>query len=78
MDMNCDVCGHDLKDEDGFAVCGVEVALLGATAARQRIEDTFGKFKFRICHICYLKALGVKTLKEKEKSHKNRKPEKPG
>ena len=78
MDMNCDVCGIDLKDEDGYAIQAVEVALLGANSARKRVEDIFGKFKFRICHVCYLKALGVKTLKDKEKSQRNRKPEKPG
>ncbi len=63
MEMNCDVCGHNLKDEEGFATQAIEVALLGANPARARVEKMFGKFKFRICHVCYLTALGVKKKK---------------
>ena len=59
--MNCDVCGYNLKDEYGLNVFAVEVKLLGAHSARERIEEIFGKNEFRICHVCYLKSLGVQT-----------------
>lgn len=68
-EINCDTCGIDLRDEDGYTNQAVEVALLGANSARKRVEEIFGKFKFRICHVCYLKSLGVPTLKrDKRKS----------
>lgn len=59
QDNNCAVCGYDLR-EDGYAIHAIEVALLGANPAKQRVEEIFGKSKFRICHVCYLKSLGVK------------------
>lgn len=59
MEMNCDICGYDLKDEGGFANTGVKIDLQGKRE-RERVEDIFGKFKFRICHVCWLKSLGVK------------------
>lgn len=67
MDMNCSACGFDLKDEDGYATPALEVNLLGATPARKRVEEIFGEHKFRFCHVCYLKRLGAKTKKQKEK-----------
>ncbi len=66
-DMNCAVCGGSLKDEDGYAQFAKEVALLSPSPARERVEKLFGKFKFRICHICYLVSLGVKPLKNTPK-----------
>ncbi len=60
-DMNCAVCDGSLKDADGYANFAVEVALLGPSPARERVEKIFGKFKFRICYLCYLKSLGIKA-----------------
>lgn len=57
--MNCDVCGYNLKDEGGFANAGIKIDLQGKHE-RERVEKIFGKFKFRICHVCWLKSLGVK------------------
>ncbi|KKM88452.1 hypothetical protein LCGC14_1258700, partial [marine sediment metagenome] len=44
-----------------YAHFAIEVALLGPSPARERVEKIFGKFKFRICHLCYLKSLGIKA-----------------
>ena len=60
MEINCDVCGYDLRDEDGRAVSAKDVRLLGATPEKQRVNELFGKTQFRICYVCYLKSLGVK------------------
>lgn len=60
--MNCDVCGYNLKDEGGFANAAVKIDLQGKRE-RERVEEIFGKFKFRICHVCQLKSLGVKQKK---------------
>jgi len=67
MDKKCDVCGYDLKDEDGYAIVGVQVDLLGANPARKRVEEVFGKNQFSICHVCQLKSLGVKPKGHAEK-----------
>ena len=66
MNMNCDVCGENLKDENGKAVAGVTIRLLGANPARKKVEDIFGKNIFRICHVCQLKSLGVKPKRHAE------------
>ena len=63
METDCSVCNIDLRDEGGYTQSGIEINLLGATPARKRVEKLFGKFKFKICHVCYLKSLGVKPLK---------------
>lgn len=60
--MQCDVCKEDLRDENGVAVIGKEISLLGANPARKKVEELFGKNKFKICHVCVLKSLGVKKL----------------
>ncbi len=64
--MKCSVCDYDMADERGIDTCGIEIALLGANAARARVEKEFGRFKFKICYVCFLKALGVK----RDKSHR--------
>ncbi len=61
--MKCDICEHDLNDGEGYDHFAKELALLSPSRARERVEKIFGKFKFRICHVCYLLALGVKPLK---------------
>ncbi len=60
--MNCDVCGHDLRDENGLAVAAIDVKLLGAAPEKERVKEIFAKTKFRICYVCYLKSLGIKTI----------------
>ncbi len=65
-------------DDAGYAIVAKEVALLGPSPARDRVEKIFGKFQFRLCHVCYLKSLGVKPLKEVSvKSDKKDTPHKP-
>lgn len=66
-DMKCDICGFDLRDETGYTVTAVEVALLGAVPERERVEKMFGKFKFKICHVCYLKSLGIRPTRPPKK-----------
>ncbi len=64
--MNCDVCGHDLRDEDGYITAGLRISLTGCaeTSEGQRTIDTFDKIKFDICYVCWLKSLGVKEPKK--------------
>lgn len=64
--MNCDVCGADLRDNDGFLCVGKQVSLLGAHPAKAKVEEVFGKSEFRVCYVCLLKSLGVKALRKKE------------
>lgn len=59
--MDCDVCGQDLRGEEGIVI-GKKVYLLGANPARKRVEEVFGKNKFNICYVCLLKSLGVKEV----------------
>lgn len=65
--MNCDVCGENLNDERGKANAGIVIQLLGANPARKRVEEIFGKNRFRICYVCWLKSLGVKPKRYAEK-----------
>lgn len=67
MEKNCDVCGYDLKDEAGFANAGYKVDLQGKRE-RERVVEIFGKYKFRICHVCLLKSLGVKPLSDNQET----------
>lgn len=60
MEMNCDVCGYDLKDEGGFANPAVKVDMQGKREM-ERVVEIFGKYKFRICYVCLLKSLGVRV-----------------
>ncbi|MCK5016959.1 MAG: hypothetical protein KAS32_07785 [Candidatus Peribacteraceae bacterium] len=69
--MNCDVCGEDLRDENGSVWAGKQISLLGAHPARKRVEEVFGKNKFYICYVCVLKSLGVKRKIENEEKRKN-------
>lgn len=59
MEIKCAVCGYSLKDDGGFANAAVVLNLLGHPE-KERVKEIFGKTKFKICHVCYLLALGVK------------------
>ncbi len=63
MPIECDVCGYSLKDDGGFANAAIVVRLLGHPE-KERVMEVFGKIKFKICNVCYLKALGVKPMKQ--------------
>ena len=65
--MNCDCCGESLMGERGRYESAVQIDLLGAHSARKQVEELFGKNKFRICYVCYLKKLGVKPKRQAEK-----------
>ena len=74
--MNCDVCRHDLRDEDGYITAGLRISLIGYadTKEGQRAIKTFGKNKFDICYVCQLKSLGVKELKPTQKTGQSKEP----
>lgn len=62
--MICDVCGMDLKEEDGKSIVAVQVGLYGAMAESKqgkRVKELFGKTEFCICYVCQLKSLGIKN-----------------
>ncbi len=63
MEIVCDVCGYNVKDDGGFANAAVVLRLLGHPE-KERVKEIFGKIKFKICHVCYLKSLGIKPLKK--------------
>lgn len=65
--MACDVCGQDMKGGERYDTVGVQVSLLGANVMRKKVEEIFGKNKFSICHICWLKSLGVRPKGHAEK-----------
>lgn len=61
--MICDVCGTNLKEEDGKSIVAKQIGLYGAMAESKqgkRVKELFGKTEFVICHVCYLKSLGIK------------------
>ncbi len=62
MSIECDVCGCNLKDDGGFANAAIVIRLLGHPE-QERVKEVFGKTKFKICHVCQLKSLGVKQKK---------------
>lgn len=68
MIMKCDVCECDLQDERNRDVSGMQIDLLGAHPARKKVEEIFGKNRFRICHVCLLNSLGVKKRHAKQPS----------
>ncbi len=63
MSIECDVCGYSVKDSGGLANAAIVVRLLGHPE-KERVMEVFGKTKFKICNVCYLKSLGVKPLKK--------------
>lgn len=60
----CDVCNFDLTDDAGYATVGKTVQLSNSVPEKQRAIKAFGKNKFNICYVCYLKSLGLKEVKE--------------
>lgn len=64
--MICDVCGMDLKEEEGSkSLVAKRVSLLGAMADSKegkRVKEKFGKTDFCVCYVCLLKALGIKEI----------------
>ncbi len=63
MSIECDVCGYNLKDDGGFANAAVKITLQGKPE-QDRVKEIFGKTIFRICHVCQLKSLRIKSLKK--------------
>jgi hypothetical protein len=74
--MNCDVCGEEMtamgSHEDGkivnyekiTTVIGVCINCSGNHPEVDRVKFVFGKTKFHICFVCYLKSLGVNPINE--------------
>jgi len=64
----CDVCGNNLRDDElDSNFIGIEISLKYPATERphkelRRIEKTFGRLKFDICYVCWLKSLGIKPL----------------
>ncbi len=61
--MKCDACGYNLKDGGGFANAAIAISLLGRPE-KERVNEVFGKTKFKICYVCYLKSLGIRPFKK--------------
>lgn len=69
----CDVCGRNLT-HDGESVIGFRYQMLDRRTQPNgslhpeyaRIKDVFGKDEFNICFVDWLKALGIKPIKEGE------------
>ena len=58
----CDVCGDNIT---GFIGLQIELnlsELVSAHSEHTKVQNTFGKTKFSLCFVCWLKALGVKPI----------------
>ena len=63
--MKCDVCGFEMTtDIDGTdcTLIGVQQEYKGKHPVTERVKKLFGKTLFHICHVCWLKSLGVKPI----------------
>lgn len=74
----CDSCGEAVGEADGVMINFGESQgnntsriLWNPSEARiaQRLEDAFGKRKFRICYVCWLKSMGVKPKRRNNDSN---------
>ncbi len=66
--MKCDVCEFEMTTEiDGTdcTIIGVQHEFHGNHPMTDRVKKLFGKTRFLICHVCWLKSLGVKPLEQK-------------
>ncbi len=67
--MICDACGFDMTEEEDSAVETMIAVVVDYDNIDhpmiQRVKETFGKTKFAVCHVCWLKSLGVKPLEQK-------------
>lgn len=60
--LNCDVCGHSMKDPKiGTTVSALYISLTGAKEVSEvkRVKKIFGKTEFNICYVCWLDSLKV-------------------
>ncbi len=62
---SCDVCGRPMYDDEGRECIAVNIAVYEHSEA-DRVKEVFGKQSFRICFVCFLRALGVKELKKEK------------
>lgn len=56
----CAACGTPLTDSAGFTVAAMFISIEGDHPETRRVENHFGKTRFQICYVCFLKSLGVK------------------
>ncbi len=62
--MYCTVCDVELTDTNGSSVIGISMNFCGDHIETKRAKRIFGKTEFNVCHICWLKSLGVKTIRK--------------
>lgn len=63
----CDVCGRSMRDDEGRECIALNIAVYDHPEA-DRVKEVFGKQSFHVCFVCFLRALGVKELKEEKKT----------
>ena len=61
----CNVCGHDMKDLNGYRISGVGIRL-PRNSEGKRAEEEFGDTEFHVCYVCRLKSLGIKKPKKEQ------------
>lgn len=62
-ELICDECGRDMYDgKKKSCVSGFNfnASGIGNHKDQKRVEKEFGRLDFKLCMICYLKALGFK------------------
>lgn len=58
----CDVCGDNIA---GFIGQQIELSIsesVSVPSEYTKVQNTFGKTKFSLCFVCWLKALGIKPI----------------
>ena len=58
-EVNCTVCGHNMRGEDGCARMAVSLSFKDGSSESKRVSETFGCESVNICWCCWLKAFGV-------------------
>jgi hypothetical protein len=64
-DTTCDVCGKPMYDDVGHEEIAVSVNISDHPEA-DRLLEVFGKQRFNVCFVCFLRALGVKEKRTDE------------
>lgn len=76
VEVYCDVCGISMTDK---RLGGITDKGLGWSIKDDfhkeagRVQEIFGKTEFSVCHVCFLKSLGIKPLTLKVKEYENEK-----
>ena len=70
--MKCSICGFEVGENKDkyYNEIPIYFEINEGSPHYERVMETFGKGKFAVCFICWLKALGIKPKEGKQEDLK--------